>query len=164
MRERLALIALGASLLLAACGDEETPAPDLSDPRAVAENFTRLVADGDPAACELIGPDMVSELTATVPDQGCPEAVESGAAAEAIFFAATGEEIVAALPEAELDESGDAIFRGEGGQTLRVEPAEGVEFGVVVVPVPGENAWRVNGTTSGAVEVIRSGKDLQSLK
>ncbi len=163
MRERLALIALAASLLLGACGDEEVSAPDLSDPRGVAEDFTKLVAGNDPAACELIDPGMVNELTATAPDQSCPEAVENGAAAEAIFFAATGEEIVAALPEAELDESRDGSLRG-GGQMLRVEPAEGVEFGVFLVPVPGESAWRVNGTTSGAVEVIRSGKDLQSLK
>ena len=105
---------------------------------------------------------MVAELTATAPDQTCPEAVESGAAAKAIFFAATGDEIVAALPEAELEESDPAISGGDGGQTLRVEPAEGVEFAVALVPVPGEDAWQVDGTRGGAVEVIRSREDLLS--
>lgn len=158
MRRWIALPTLAAVLLLAACGDEEASGPDLSDPRTVAEDFIRLVADGDPAACDLIGPGMTTELTATSPGMSCPEAVESGEAAKAIFFSATGEEIVAALPEAELDESGDGLL-SHGGQTLRVEPAEGVDFGVVIVPVPGEDAWRVNSTTSGAVETILKGKD-----
>lgn len=132
---RILVPAIVACVLLAGCGDDQS-----DQIRAVAADYLRAVASGDPDACELMSERELGRVAAYFeagdddPLQACAAGIEVPLDSASIRRAA------AKVPSAGLRVSGDLA-------TVRIDPAHaGGSAPALISLVREDDAWKVDGS------------------